>query len=147
MRRTRLCSLALRSLTIYLHKRDAVFMTSEAAPLPSRPLNHLSVLAYLAIGIVVFASSVVTGYLIHSCYRSATRKDATGDFSEKSSTVVGVDAQSDRMVYRRTTGRRDLGEVGLTPLAREFRYDDESFLSSSDSRVYFPEKNSKIIPI
>ena len=119
------------SLILSFHlknKRDAVFMTSETVPLPPRPFNHLSVLAYLAIGIVVFASAVVAGYLIHSCYRSATRKDATRDALEKSPTIG--DAESG-MVYRPAIGRRARGEMELKPLAREF--DEESFLS--DSRV------------
>jgi hypothetical protein len=107
-------------------------MTSEAAPLPARPFTHLSVLSYLAIGIVVFASSLVTGYLIHSCYRSANRKDATRrDALEKS-----VDVESGT-AYRRATGRRDWSGLELKPLEREFCYDEESCLS--DNRVCFPK--------
>lgn len=107
-------------------------MSSEADPLPTRPFNHLSVLAYLAIGIVVFASSVVIGYLIHSCYRSASRKDATRDALEKSPTIVDVEFGT---VYGRGMGRREPSELELKPLVREFLDDEESFLS--DSRVYF----------
>lgn len=101
-------------------------MTSEATPLPARPLNHLSVLSYLAIGIVVFATSLVTGYLIHSCCRSASRKEA------------GHGAGSLSMVEDESVegGRRGFGvELELKPLHKEFCSDEESFLS--DSKVVF----------
>jgi hypothetical protein len=113
-------------------------MSSEAASLPTQPFNHLSVLAYLAIGIVVFASSVVTGYLIHSCYRSAGKTDATRDALEKSPTIGDVESGS---VYRRGTGRREPSELELKPLAREFLNDEASFLS--DSKVYFLQEISQ----
>ena len=46
----------------------------ELIPLPPKPFNHLSVVAYLAIGVVVLASSLVAGYLVYSCYHSARGK-------------------------------------------------------------------------
>jgi hypothetical protein len=102
-------------------------------PSPTRSFNPLSVLVYLAIGIVVFASSVVTGYLIHSCYRSVKRKDATRDALEKSPTIGDVESGS---VYRREMSRREPSKLELLkPLPREFLDGEESFLS--DSKVYF----------
>jgi len=55
-------------------KRDGITRRFGLIPLPPKPFNHLSVVAYLAIGVVVLASSLVAGYLVYSCYHSARGK-------------------------------------------------------------------------
>ncbi len=46
-----------------MHKQS--FTSSEMTPLPAKPFNYFSVLAYLVIGV---------GYLVYICYHSARRK-------------------------------------------------------------------------
>jgi hypothetical protein len=113
-------------------------MTSETTPLPARSLNHLSVLSYLAIGIVVFASSLVTGYLIHSCYRSASRKEVVRGGVFRGS-LGSLDGEESGAVYGRASRcDRAAAEVELNPLAIEFGCDKESFVS--DNKVNFPKE-------
>ena len=106
-------------------------MTSETTPLPAQPVNHLSVLAYLAIGIVLLATLLVTGYLIHSCYRSSSRKDAVQRTRALEKTPSIDEAESGKS-HKKLTGRRTRRE--LSPLAREFCYDQEPSLLS-DGKV------------
>jgi hypothetical protein len=109
-------TLKLSEPFVYLEvKRDGVFTSSEMTPLPARPFNHLSVLAYLAIGVVVFSSSLVAGYLVYSCYHSARRTGGSRSslLDDSPMLVHGKFCDAELGVYKKT---RNKGAVEMANL-------------------------------
>lgn len=107
--------LKLSEPSVYLEvKRDGVLTSGEMTPLPARPLNHLSVLAYMAIGVVVFSSSLVAGYLVYSCYHSARRTGGTRRSSlldDSSMLVHGMFSDAELGVYKKTGNKGAIMEM------------------------------------
>ncbi|KAF9530992.1 hypothetical protein CPB83DRAFT_148531 [Crepidotus variabilis] len=94
---------SLRFFFSYRRKRDGMFTTTEMTPLPARSINHLSIWAYLAIGGVIFCASVITGYLVYSCYYSAKKRQP--------STEEAVDDMRLRDVLKSSTAKSRLGDL------------------------------------
>lgn len=81
-------------------KRDGVFTTSEMTPLTARPIAHLGVWAYLAIGAVVFFSVVIIGYVVFSCYDSSRTRRRRSAGTSKVNTGI---AESRKTTTREVT--------------------------------------------
>ena len=128
------CSMSLPEFiaqSVYLEvKRDGVFTSSEMTPLPAKPFNHLSVLAYLAIGVVVFSSSLVAGYLVYSCYHSARRKGGrrTSLLNGSPTLVHGKFYDAELGVYKKTGNKSSKGAMANL----RFGYNERI----SESKVY-----------